>query len=160
MDGLFAILIILCALGCGLNGGVFFAFSTFVMAALARLEPGEGINAMKAINVTAVTPIFMSLLFGTGVLCAVAIVMALVQWGQPGSLLALLGGAIYIAGTIIVTIIRNVPLNNALARVAAADAAGVAIWTNYLRDWTRWNHVRTIACTAAMVLFILALWQS
>jgi uncharacterized membrane protein len=159
MDGLFSILVFLCALGCGLNGGVFFAFSTFVMASLAQLPPGEGINAMKAINVKAVTPVFMSLLFGTAVLCAVAIVMALVSWDAPGALLVLLGGAIYIAGTIVVTMLGNVPLNNALARVMFVDAAGVALWTKYLRDWTRWNHVRTIACTMAMALFITALWS-
>ena len=159
MDGLFAILAFLCALGCGLNGGVFFAFSTFVMAGLAHLAAGDGINAMKAINVKAVTPVFMSLLFGTGVLCAITVVLALVSWGAPGSLSALLGGVTYIAGTIIVTMLGNVPLNNALARVASADAAGTALWARYLRDWTRWNHVRTIACTAATALFIVALWQ-
>jgi uncharacterized membrane protein len=34
------------ALGCGLVAGVFFAFSTFVMNALARLQPREGIAAI------------------------------------------------------------------------------------------------------------------
>jgi uncharacterized membrane protein len=33
-------LILLSALGCGVVGGVFFAFSSFVMAALARLPLG------------------------------------------------------------------------------------------------------------------------
>jgi uncharacterized membrane protein len=159
MNDFYTIVVFLCALGCGLNSGVFFAFSTFVMQGLARLAPSEGINAMKAINVTAVTPVFMSLLFGTAALCALAIVLALVAWGRPGSLLALLGGLTYIAGAILVTMLGNVPLNNALGRVASADAAGVATWNRYVRDWTRWNHVRTIACAAAMVLFVLALWR-
>ena len=158
MDGWFAIVALLCALGCGLNAGVFFAFSTFVMAGLAQLAPGDGINAMKAINVKAVTPVFMSLLFGTAMLCAIAIVMALVSWGAPGAVLALLGAVIYIAGAILVTMLGNVPLNNALMRVASADTAGTALWARYLRDWTRWNHLRTLACTAAMALFIVALW--
>jgi len=39
-------------LGTGLVGGIFFTFSTFVMQALARLSPNEGIRAMQAINVT------------------------------------------------------------------------------------------------------------
>ena len=150
---------VLTAIGCGLNAGVFFAFSTFVMAGLARLAPGEGINAMKAINITAVTPIFMSLLFGTGLLCAVALVLALVNWGEPGSLLAVAGSALYVAGSIVVTMLCNVPLNNTLARVTEPDALGTATWKAYLRDWTRWNHVRTIACTLAMALFVIALWQ-
>ena len=159
MPELFTVMTFICAVGCGLNAGVFFAFSTFVMAGLARLAPGEGINAMNAINVTAVTPIFMSLLFGTGLLCLVALVLALVNWGEPGSLLALLGGALYIAGSIVVTMLCNVPLNNTLARVTEPDALGTATWKAYLRDWTRWNHVRTIACTLATALFVIALWQ-
>ena len=159
MADLFAALIFVCALGCGLNAGVFFAFSTFVMAGLARLAPGEGINAMNAINVTAVTPVFMSVLFGTGLLCLIALVLALAQWGEAGSLPVLLGSAAYIVGSPLVTMFFNVPLNNGLARVTEADALGSAVWKNYQRDWTRWNHVRTVACTLAMALFVIALWQ-
>ncbi len=36
------------ALGCWLIAGVFFAFSTFVMKALARLPSDEGIAAMQS----------------------------------------------------------------------------------------------------------------
>jgi uncharacterized membrane protein len=57
------------ALGCGLVAGVFFAFSSFVMAALKRLPAAEGIAAMQSINILAVTPIFMTALFGTAVAC-------------------------------------------------------------------------------------------
>jgi uncharacterized membrane protein len=55
------------ALGCGLVGGVFFAFSTFVMRALARLQPKEGIAAMQSINITVINPWFMTALFGTAI---------------------------------------------------------------------------------------------
>jgi uncharacterized membrane protein len=50
-----------------------------------------------------------------------------------------------------------VPLNNELARADPAYADTAAVWTRYLRDWTFWNHVRTIASTAASALFIAAL---
>ena len=50
-------------------GGVFFAFSAFVMQALARLPPAQGIAAMQSINVAAVTPPFMVALFGTALAC-------------------------------------------------------------------------------------------
>jgi hypothetical protein len=63
MDGFLAALT---ALGCGLNAGVFFAFSSFVMKALARLQPAQGIVAMQSINLMAVTPAFMAgLSFGS-----------------------------------------------------------------------------------------------
>jgi uncharacterized membrane protein len=38
------------ALGAGLNGGVFFAFSGFVMPALQRLPAAQGIAAMQSIT--------------------------------------------------------------------------------------------------------------
>lgn len=44
------------ALGCGLVAGAFFAFSSFVMAALKRLSTAEGIAAMQSINILAITP--------------------------------------------------------------------------------------------------------
>jgi uncharacterized membrane protein len=51
MVGFFFVLTVVAALGCGLNAGVFFAFSSFVMAALRRLPPAQGIAAMQSINV-------------------------------------------------------------------------------------------------------------
>jgi hypothetical protein len=48
----FLALTLVSVLGCGLIGGVFFAFSTFVMKALASLPPAQGIAAMQSINVT------------------------------------------------------------------------------------------------------------
>ena len=55
--------------------GVFFAFSTFVMPALRRLPAAHGVAAMQSINVLAVTPVFMTALFGAGVGC-----LGLVVW--------------------------------------------------------------------------------
>ena len=157
MDQLFTFLVILCALGSGAIGGVFFAFSNFVMPALVRIAPAEGIHAMQAINVTVVNRLFLGTFMGTGLLSMAAIVGALLNWDGAGSLCAVLGGAIYVLGCILVTLRGNVPLNNALMRVTQADALGEATWRSYLTDWTRWNTVRTIACFAAMALFILAL---
>jgi uncharacterized membrane protein len=59
------------ALGCGLTAGVLFAFSSFLMNALARLPPAQGIAAMQAINITVVTPSFFGVFFGTDALAAV-----------------------------------------------------------------------------------------
>ena len=157
MDQLFILLIILCALGSGAIGGVFFAFSNFVMPALARIAPAEGIHAMQAINVTVLNRLFLGTFMGTGLVSLAAIIVALLRWDGLGSVCAVLGGATYVLGSIVVTMRGNVPLNNALMRITQADTLGEATWRGYVRDWTRWNHVRTIACFVAMVLFMLAL---
>ena len=80
MDGLLGALTVAAALGCGVNAGVFFAFSSFVMKALGRLQPAQGIAAMQSINRVAVTPVFMTALFGTAAACVAAAVWALVDW--------------------------------------------------------------------------------
>lgn len=49
--------------------GVFFDFSAFVMPALKRLKPAESVAAMQSINVAAVTPAFVTALFGTAAVC-------------------------------------------------------------------------------------------
>ncbi|TPL86644.1 DUF1772 domain-containing protein [Mesorhizobium sp. B2-3-14] len=145
------------AIGAGVVGGVFFAFSNFVMAALARLPVPAGIAAMNSINVTVITPAFMTALFGTGLICLVLIVAALLGWSQSGTYWLLAGAVIYLVGNPIVTMVFNVPLNDALAAVDPASSNGAAVWANQMSQWVMWNHVRTITAIVAMACFIFAL---
>lgn len=155
-DLLFA-LTVAAALGCGLIAGVFFAFSTFVMAALARLPPAQGIGAMQSINVVVINPAFLGVFFGTAVLCVVLIVAALLTWGETGAIYLLVGGVLYLVGTIGVTMACNVPRNNALAAVAPDSADGANLWARYVSGWTAWNHVRAAAALLAAASYAIAL---
>lgn len=157
VDDLLFALKVFSALGCGLIGGVFFAFSTFVMKSLGRLQPAQGITAMQSINIVAINPLFMAALFGTAVLCLILAIVTLFKW-QSGSAYLLIGCVLYICGTVLVTIIFNVPLNDALARVAPDSTEGAKIWTTYLSNWTMWNHVRTVAALAAAALITFSLY--
>lgn len=145
------------ALGCGLVAGVFFAFSTFVMNALSRLQPKEGIAAMQFINITAINPLFMIALFGTAVTCILLAISSILKWQQPGAVYFLVGSLVYLIGTVLVTIAFNVPLNDALVKVKPESIEGAKLWAKYLTDWTFWNHVRTLAALVAAVLLTLAL---
>lgn len=151
------VVILTAAVGCGLNAGVFFAFSTFVMRALARLSAAQGIAAMQSINVAAITPLFMAALFGTGGVCVLLAISALSMWQTPRAAYLLVGSLLYLAGTILVTIACNVPRNDALAVVDPASADGARLWADYLANWTAWNHVRTVAALAASVSLSIAL---
>jgi len=137
--------------------GVFFAFSTFVMSALGRLQPTQGIAAMQSINITAINPLFMTVLFGTAAACILLVVFSLLRWHQPGTAYLLLGSLLYLVGTLGVTIAFNVPLNEALARVEPGSTIGMNLWSNYLVKWTIWNHVRAVAALGAAAAFTIAL---
>jgi uncharacterized membrane protein len=145
------------ALGCGLVAGVFFAFSAFVMASLKRLPAADGIAAMQSMIILAVTPVFMTALFGTAAACLGLVAWAVISWGEGPSALVLAGGALYLLGTIGVTMARNVPLNNRLATLHPQGAEAAGYWAKYLTRWTAWNHVRTIAALAAAALLTVAL---
>lgn len=157
MDRFVTAAVIAGALGSGLVAGVFFAFSGFVMPALARLPAAQGIAAMQSIDIQAVTPPLMIALFGTAAICLGLGIAALVRWQGPGSVYVLAGGAAYLLGAVVVTMICNVPRNNALAALdpATVDAAG--FWSRYVVEWTAWNHLRCAASLAASACFILAL---
>jgi uncharacterized membrane protein len=146
------------ALGCGLVAGVFFAFSTFVMNALARLPAEQSIAGMQSINVAAINPWFMTALFGTAAACVVLVVASLLTWRAPGAACLLAGSALYLVGAILVTMLFNVPLNQTLARVEASSADSAGPWAGYVARWTAWNHVRTAASLAAAALITLAIY--
>ena len=148
---------LLAALGCGLIGGVFFAFSTFVMKALGRLPLGEGIAAMQAINVAVLNPWFLGAFIGTAGACILALISSLLLWHDPEAMYLLAGSALYLVGTLLVTIVVNVPKNEALASLAPADSDAAHLWADYVSSWTAWNHVRTAAALAAAASFGLAL---
>lgn len=150
-------LTLLSALGSGLIAGAFFAFSTFVMGALGRLPAARGIAAMNSINVVVINPWFLGVFIGTAATCALLVVAALFTWQEPGAMLLLVGALLYFAGTFLVTMFFNVPLNDALAAVVPDSSAGAGLWTRYLSTWTNWNHVRTIAALAASALLTIAL---
>ena len=157
MDGLLTVLTVAAALGCGVNAGVFFAFSSFVMKALARLQPAQGIAAMQSINLAAVTPAFMTALFGTAAACVTLGVWALVDWDDAVGPWLLAGGAVYLLGTVGLTIAYHVPRNNALATLQPQRAEATGPWVRYVAEWTRWNHLRTAASLAAAVIFTVGL---
>jgi uncharacterized membrane protein len=156
MSGLPGILTLVAALGCGLMAGVFFAFSAFVMNGLGTLPPAQGIASMQSINMAAVTPLFLVALLGTAVLSVAAAVLALFRLAEPGGVAMLVGGLLYLACGMVVTIVVNIPRNDALAALDPDDEDAAGLWTRYLAEWTGWNHVRAVGSLAAATSFMLA----
>ncbi len=104
--------------GCLLTAGVYVAFAVMVIPALTP-DPRGGTTVMREINRWAVRPPFMALFFGTVILCIVALVLG-VLGREP---LVGLGAAGYLVG-VVITVVGNVPLNDALARAASGGSGG------------------------------------
>ena len=150
-------LISVTAIGAALVAGIFYAFSTFVMQALGRLAPREGIAAMQSINVVVINPLFFLAFFGTGLLCVATIAASLLSETGVSLAPALTGGILYVVGCIGVTIVGNVPLNERLAKVSPDDTEAESLWNLYLARWTLWNHVRAAASLAAAAFLVIAM---
>lgn len=159
MSSLFPIIGTVALLGSAVVGGVFFAFSSFVMKALARIPSSEGIAAMQSINVVVINPSFLGTFLGTAVLSVGVVVLTLLNRDHLSALFFLAGAICYFIGTFLVTLFGNVPLNDRLAAVSSTDPAAVELWEHYLRRWTMWNHVRTSAAIIAALTFSLGLIQ-
>jgi uncharacterized membrane protein len=145
------------AIGCGLMAGLYFAFSTFIMTALGRIDQAAGIAAMNAINRVIVQSLFLPIFLGSTLTCLALAVLAPFRWNEPGAAMWLAGGVLYVVGMFVVTAVFNVPLNNALAAVQPSGGEAATLWARYLSDWTWWNHVRTVTSTLALALFIAAI---
>ncbi len=143
-------------LGTGVAAGVFFAFSSFVMAGLGKLTDRTGLAAMQAINRQAPTPWFMAVLMGTAVACVGLGIWAVLHLDTRAAPYLLAGALLYLA-QILLTGAYHVPRNNALDVLDPGSTASVDVWRAYLHDWTLWNHVRTGLCVAATAAFSLGL---
>ncbi len=148
---------LLTAIGAGTVGGVFFAFSTFVMKALGGLPVNQGVAAMQRINVVVLNGQLLGLFVGTALTSVACIGVSFFAASPPLSAMLLAGGLLYLCGSFIVTIAFNVPRNNHLAALAAESAEAAAYWPVYVREWLRWNHVRTLASIASAACSATAL---
>ena len=141
--------------------GFFYAWSVTMMRGLTAGDPVSAIVSMNAVNATIMTGWFALLFFGAPIASAVAALLAWLAGNVPAAVWMAAAALLYLVGCFAVTIVVNVPMNDALARVdprAIADAA--AAWRDYAGPWTAWNHLRTAACGLAFLATLGGLWQA
>ena len=154
---MFTTVTLLVCIGAGIVGGTFFAFSTFIMNALAQLPTNQGVAAMQRINVVVLNPLFLGVFLGTALLAAACVVMSVLNWSTPRSVLLLVSGALYLIGSILVTLVLNVPRNERLSGLDPESSQAAEYWVVYLREWSFWNHVRSAASVASAACSAVAL---
>lgn len=150
-------LTVFAGIGCGLIGGLLFAFSNFVMRALSRQPPESGIRTMQAINVLILNPLFLVFFLGTALAAIALVVFSALQPAHPGLSFLAAGGALYVVGVFGATMALHVPRNNRLATQDPSTAEAAKYWRSYVAEWTRWNHVRTAAALLAAACYMVAL---
>ncbi|QIP15634.1 DUF1772 domain-containing protein [Spirosoma aureum] len=142
-----------------LMGGLFYAYSCSVNPGLGRLSDVAYLSAMQSINRAILNPVFFIGFMGA------AILLPLSTWShyhQPvsGRFWLLLGATfVYLIGTFGVTILGNVPLNDALDAFSIQTASAEEITAQRARfeaPWNRLHAIRTVAAVLAVILVIIA----
>lgn len=142
--------------GSVLMAGVFFAFSSFIMPGLAKLTPSEGIRAMQGINAGATSsPLFLAVFVGTAIV-SVGLTASTMLSGEKTRWVLVGASLAYVLGAFVVTMLFNVPRNEALDKLDPASVTAAADWARYLSEWTAWNHVRTLTSLASSLAFAYA----
>lgn len=138
--------------------GVFLAFSDFIMRSLAQTSGIGGVEAMQEINREVFRWVFMTLFIG---MAPVSLFIALCGglWvSELSGILMIAAGLVYFIGCFCVTVLRNVPMNNALADMDRGLETTMDYWKEtYLPHWTYWNSIRTLACAVSALLLLNAL---
>lgn len=139
-------------------GGVFLAFSDFIMRSFDLVKNQAGIESMQVLNVEIMRSIFMVLFMGLAILSLVIVIHAAVTLGGPPRLLLIGAGLSYLLGVFAVTAVGNVPLNNQLAALVPQTSQALAFWKEaYMTRWVNLNSLRTLACFVASGLTLAAL---
>ena len=139
----------------GFIGGVYFAFSFFVMQSLKKTSAPNAIRTMNTINLVILKSPFMLLFFFSSFIACILFFENLILHkiiSNEG-----FASLIFLVGMFFCTAVKNVPLNNKLADFDFSDPSRnpEIEWSYYYQNWIKWNHIRTGACFLSMVLLIL-----
>lgn len=141
-----------------LVAGVFLAFSDFIMRSLAITSGSGGVEAMQTINREVFRWVFMALFLGMAAGSAVIAVYAWMAIEGPAGAMILAAALVYLIFCFGVTVVFNVPMNEALAGMETSSEAARDFWfQTYVPRWTFWNTVRAAASTVSAALLLTGL---
>lgn len=143
----------------GLSSGLFYAWSVSVIPGTRKVIDPTYLETMQNINRAILNPAFFLIFFGSLILLCVATVL---HFGSNQTFWLLLSAAIiYAVGTIGVTAMGNVPLNNQLDELSLLEISSdkiSAFRQFYEVKWNRLHLIRTAFAVAAFLLSVLAVF--
>lgn len=146
----------------GLVAGLLLAFAVVVMPGLRALADADFLRAFQVVDgvIQRGSPLFISVWAGSAVLPLLALGARLLAGGGPSVPLLGVAAAVLLLGVHLPTVAVNVPANNRLQAVdvTALDGASAArTRAGFEPRWNRWNRVRTVAATLALLLLAVSL---
>jgi uncharacterized membrane protein len=145
------ILLVIIILQIGLTSGLLFIFAFAVNPGLARLSEEEYFRAMKYINIVILNPIFFLVFMGPLITMPILTYMS---WNDSSMFILIpISTILYLLGVLLITTIKNVPLNNKLEKLSSTEFKGVFIW--YRKPWNFWHNIRTFFSMISFLMLII-----
>ena len=143
----------------GLAAGFFYSWSVSVIPGTKKLVDLTYLETMQSINRAILNPAFFLIFFGSLILLSTA---SIYEFHTDKLVFGLmLGSAItYLIGTIGITGLGNVPLNDQLdlLRLGEMSAERISEFRQYYEsNWNRWHLYRTVFSMMSFMLATLAL---
>lgn len=144
----------------GLSAGFFFAWSVSVIPGTKLIGNQLYLETMQSINRAILNPAFFTVFFGSVILLSIASIYEFhsnkVVFGF------MLSSAItYMVGTVLVTGLGNVPLNDQLEvlKIAEMNSSQVAQFRKfYETNWNKLHLIRTVFAVVSFLLSVVALF--
>lgn len=141
--------------------GFFYAWVCSTMWGLDAADPRVAMAAMQAMNASVRNVVFAPAFFGTGPVLLLTAVLALRAGRAGAARLFGLAGVVYVLGGTVLTMVVNVPMNEALGalEVPGTIEAAARIWADYSPRWQLFNTIRTVASGVTLTLTGAALMR-
>ncbi|MCF2506129.1 DUF1772 domain-containing protein [Dyadobacter sp. CY107] len=154
--------LVLSALLTGLSAGLFYSYSCSVNPGLGKLADAEYLQAMQEINKAILNPTFFVSFMGSIVMLVLAGWLSYSGQHVFQFKMLLTATVIYVVGVFGLTVMGNVPLNDALASfdISSATASEIAQQrTLFEQPWNKFHAIRTLSAVAAFVFTLLAFYK-
>lgn len=142
---------------CAAIFGFFYAWVCSTMWGLDAADPRIAISAMQTMNASVRNAVFAPAFFGTPLVLAATAVLLWARNNKTSAKFFALSGAVYLCFGLILTMLVNVPMNEALALIVIPQDlyAARAIWLDYSKPWQFWNQSRTVGSGLAFLLAVI-----
>ena len=152
------ITLFLATMSTGLMAGIFFTWTNAVTPGIGKLKDIEYLRALQSMNRVILNPAFYSVFICPVLALPLA---AVLNYNSEPSLvfkLLLVASIIYLAGSFMITILGNIPLNNLLdsndlEHFSEEEARNLR--HEIETKWNNFNLIRTITSAIAFILLLI-----
>ncbi len=139
----------------GLSAGLFYAWSVSVIPGTQKLGDSIYLETMQSINRAILNPSFFLIFFGSVLFLSIASIYQF-HTSKITFWLMLTASIFYLVGTVGVTALGNVPLNDQLEllKLSEINSDKIAPFRKFYE--TKWNRLHLIRTVFAVISFVLA----